>query len=113
MPTALHAAPANRAIRVAPAVAGTVLAALACATPGLLPREGAPIAIVSRTAGGVEIAEAIGAAGGSILGVVGDHVTIVQPGSDAFLSSLRRSGFWLALDASPFRSCMTSLTKRD
>jgi hypothetical protein len=113
VPLALPATPVNRATRVAPAVAATVLAALACAVPGLLPRDGAPVAIVSRTAGGVEIAEAVGAAGGSILGVVGGHVTIVRPGSDAFLALLRSSGFWIALDATPFRSCMTSSTRRD
>jgi hypothetical protein len=97
--------------RVAIAVAGTVLAALACAAPALVPREGAPVAIVSWSAGSPDVVEAVAAAGGAMVGVVGAHVTIARPGSDAFVALLRLSGFWLALDASRFPSCLPPLTR--
>jgi hypothetical protein len=111
LPATSSAPSPSHPVRVAAAVAGTVLAALACSAPALMPREGAPVAIVSWSAGSPEVAEAVAAAGGSMVGVVGAHVTIAQPGSDAFVALLRLSGFWLALDASRFQSCLPSLTR--
>ncbi len=98
----------SRPAKIAAALAATVLAALACSVPALLPREGAPVAIVSWSAGSTEVAEAIASAGGSIVGVVGAHVTIAQPGSAIFVPALRASGYWLELDATPFQSCLSS-----